>query len=97
MHRVAIEVVLASDSDAGYSVGTREFFDLYILVFAASVTRELRTPPAIIRSAAENRVDGVVSTESHVRKYGSIIDTEGRRLTQLLEHTLAVSEIGSSN
>jgi signal transduction histidine kinase len=56
--------------------------------FVAGVSHELRTPLAVIRSAAENLADGIVSEPRQVRKYGDVIASEGRRLTQMVEQIM---------
>jgi signal transduction histidine kinase len=56
--------------------------------FVAGVSHELRTPLAVIRSAGENLADGIVSDEKQVRKYGDVIASEGRRLTQMVEQIM---------
>jgi signal transduction histidine kinase len=56
--------------------------------FVAGVSHELRTPLAVIRSAAENLADGIVNDEKGVRKYGSLIAGEGRRLTAMVEQVM---------
>lgn len=56
--------------------------------FVAGVSHELRTPLTVIRSAAENLADGIVQDEQQVRKYGALIATEGRRLTQMVEQVM---------
>ncbi len=56
--------------------------------FVASLTHELRTPLAAIRSAGQNLSDGVVSDASRVRDYGDLIQREGRRLSGLIETAL---------
>lgn len=57
--------------------------------FVASVSHELRTPLAVICSAGENLADGVVTDASQVRRYGALVRTEGRRLTDMVERVLA--------
>src|SRR2546428_9733314 len=47
--------------------------------FVAAVSHELRTPLAVICSAGENLADGVVADGDQVKRYGSLIGTEGRR------------------
>jgi signal transduction histidine kinase len=59
--------------------------------FVASVTHELRTPLAVIRSAGENLADGVVADAPQVRRYGELVRDEGRRLTELVEEALALA------
>ena len=48
--------------------------------FVAAVSHELRTPLAVICSAGENLADGVVADAAQVKRYGALIETEGRRL-----------------
>ena len=57
--------------------------------FVAAVSHELRTPLAVICSAGENLADGVVDDRSQVRRYGSLIETEGRRLGDMVERVMA--------
>lgn len=57
--------------------------------FVATVSHELRTPLAVIRSAAQNLAAGVVDDPAHSRRYGALIDAEGRRLTEMVEEVLA--------
>jgi signal transduction histidine kinase len=56
--------------------------------FVAGVSHELRTPLAVIRSAAENLADGIVDDDKQVRRYGHLIASEGRRLTQMVEQVM---------
>jgi signal transduction histidine kinase len=65
------------------------------LEFVASVSHELRTPLAVIRSAGENLADGVVHEAQQVRKYGELVRTEGRRLTDMVEQILEFAGIES--
>ena len=57
--------------------------------FVAGVSHELRSPLAVISSAADNLADGLVRTEADARDYGSLLRTESRRLSTLVEHTLS--------
>jgi len=59
--------------------------------FVATVSHELRTPLTVIRSAAQNLSAGVVHDESQARRYGDLIETEGRRLTEMVEQVLEYS------
>lgn len=61
------------------------------MAFVAGVTHELRTPLAVIRSAAENLADGIVDDPAQARRYGTLIDAEGRRLSALVEQALALA------
>jgi signal transduction histidine kinase len=63
--------------------------------FVAGVSHELRTPLTVICSAADNLADGVVADDSRVRRYGSVIGAEGRRLTRILEQILRFAGIQS--
>src|SRR4029079_10880510 len=63
--------------------------------FVAAVSHELRTPLAVIRSAGENLADGVVRDDAQIRKYGDLVRTEGRRLTERVEQILEFSGIES--
>ena len=56
--------------------------------FVATVSHELRTPVAVIRSAAQNLSAGVVHDAEQAKRYGDLIDTEGRRLTDMVEQVL---------
>jgi two-component system sensor histidine kinase SenX3 len=56
--------------------------------FVATVSHELRTPLAVIRSAAQNLSAGVVPDPAQARRYGDLIETEGRRLTDMVEQVL---------
>jgi signal transduction histidine kinase len=58
------------------------------LDFVAAVTHELLTPLAAMRSAGQNLADGVVEDGARVRRYGRLIDDEGRRLTRMVGQVL---------
>ena len=61
------------------------------MAFVAGVTHELRTPLAVIRSAAENLADGVITDPTQARRYGTLIHEEGRRLSEVVEQALALA------
>src|SRR6185295_882519 len=63
--------------------------------FVASVSHELRTPLAVICSAGENLADGVVADAAQIKTYGSLIETEGRRLADMVERVMEFAGIGS--
>jgi two-component system, OmpR family, sensor histidine kinase SenX3 len=63
--------------------------------FVAAVSHELRTPLAVICSAGENLADGVVAETTQVRRYGSLIETEGRRLGDMVERVMAFAGMSS--
>ena len=56
--------------------------------FVATVSHELRTPLAVIRSAAQNLSAGVVGEPGQAKRYGELIENEGRRLTDMVEEVL---------
>lgn len=61
--------------------------------FVAGITHELRTPLAVIRSAAENIADGVVRDDGKLREYGSLIRRQGLALGDMVEQILDYAEI----
>jgi signal transduction histidine kinase len=61
--------------------------------FVTTVSHELRTPLAVIRSAAQNLSVGVVSEPAQTRRYGELIEDEGRRLTEMVEQILEYSRV----
>jgi signal transduction histidine kinase len=63
--------------------------------FVAAVSHELRTPLAVIRSAAENLADGVVADTSQIRRYGSLIRSEGIRLSDMVERVMEYAGINA--
>jgi signal transduction histidine kinase len=64
--------------------------------FVATVSHELRTPLAVIRSAAQNLAAGVVHEPAQARRYGDLIEQEGRRLTDMVEQVLAYAGVSDS-
>jgi signal transduction histidine kinase len=64
--------------------------------FVATVTHELRTPLAVIRSAAQNLKEGVVHDATQVAQYGRVIEAEGHRLTDMVEQVLELAGVASS-
>ncbi len=56
--------------------------------FVAGVSHELRTPLSVIRSAGENLADGKIADPAQVRRYGSLVESEGRRLSDLVDQVL---------
>jgi len=63
--------------------------------FVAGVSHELRTPVAVIRSAAENLSHGVVDSGERVKRYGQLLETEARRLGEMVERVLQYAGIES--
>ena len=56
--------------------------------FIAGVSHELRTPLSVIRTAAHNLGDGIVSNTKQVQRYGTLIREEAERLTGIVEQVL---------
>lgn len=65
------------------------------LDFVTGVSHELKTPLAAIRSAAQNLSDGVITDEDRVRQYGTLVDREGRRLSQMVNELLEMAGLHS--
>jgi signal transduction histidine kinase len=63
--------------------------------FVAAVSHELRTPLAVICSAGENLADGVVADGPQVKRYGTLIESEGRRLHDMVERVLEFAGVTS--
>ncbi len=63
--------------------------------FVSNVSHELRTPLASIRVFGEFMRLGRVTEQNKVREYGEYIETESRRLTQLINNILDFSRIES--
>ncbi|MCB1054502.1 MAG: HAMP domain-containing histidine kinase, partial [Acidobacteria bacterium] len=61
----------------------------------AGVTHELYTPLAALRSAGQNLADGVVREPEQVRRYGSLVEEEGRRLSTMVQRMLDLAGLGS--
>ena len=63
--------------------------------FVSNVSHELRTPLSSIRVFGEFMRRGRVESSEKVREYGTYIETESRRLTQLINNILDFSRIES--
>ena len=63
--------------------------------FVSNVSHELRTPLASIRVMAELLNLGRINQPDRVREYGAYIESEGRRLTQIINNILDFSRIES--
>jgi signal transduction histidine kinase len=61
--------------------------------FVAAVSHELRTPVSVIKAAAENLGDGLVTDPARVKQYGARIQTETRRLGDTVERVLLYAGI----
>lgn len=63
--------------------------------FVSNVSHELRTPLSSIRVFGEFMRRGRVEDQDKIREYGAYIETESRRLTQLINNILDFSRIES--
>jgi len=63
--------------------------------FVATVSHELRTPVAVMRSAAQNLSAGVVDS-ADARRYGDLIESEGQRLTGMVDQVLEFASLGAA-
>jgi signal transduction histidine kinase len=63
--------------------------------FVSNVSHELRTPVASIRVLAELLNMGRIKEPDRVREYGAYIESEGRRLTNVINNILDFSRIES--
>lgn len=83
-------LILLSASVAMIIISTRRAQRLarQQMEFVAGVSHEMRTPLAVICSAGENLADGVIDERRQVRRYGALIESEGRRLSAMIEQAL---------
>jgi signal transduction histidine kinase len=58
------------------------------LEFVAGISHELRTPVSAVCVASANLADGMIRGDEQVRQYGKMIQTEGRRLSEMIEQVL---------
>jgi signal transduction histidine kinase len=87
--------VLAASMVLIFSVARRaERLARLQMEFVAGVSHELCTPLAVINSAAENLVDGVVDNPTQVHEYGGMIREHGRRLESMLDEVLSFAAGG---
>ena len=63
--------------------------------FVAGVSHELRTPLSVIQSAGFNLARGVAGEAEKVQQYGTVIQTESRRLSDMVEQILSYAGIQS--
>jgi two-component system phosphate regulon sensor histidine kinase PhoR len=64
--------------------------------FIATVTHELKSPVAVIRSAADNLASGIIRDAEKTMRYGAAIREEGNRLTLMIDRLLAYARVGDS-
>jgi signal transduction histidine kinase len=58
------------------------------LEFIAGISHELRTPVSVVCMASANLADGMVRGDEQVQQYGAMLQTEGRRLSEMIEQVL---------
>jgi signal transduction histidine kinase len=64
--------------------------------FVTGVSHDLRTPLAVICSAADNLAEGVIDDSKHrVKEYGTLIRSEGRKLSSMVEQILQYASLKS--
>ncbi|MFN8007427.1 MAG: HAMP domain-containing sensor histidine kinase [Terriglobia bacterium] len=63
--------------------------------FVAGISHELRTPLSVIQSAGFNLARGVGIQPEKVHQYGMVIQSEGKRLSEMLEQILNYAGIQS--
>lgn len=63
--------------------------------FVLGVSHELRTPLTVLRVAADNLEKGLVVSGEQARDYGQVIGTHARRLSEMIEETLAFARVQS--
>ncbi|GAB1482210.1 hypothetical protein MASR2M78_10250 [Treponema sp.] len=65
--------------------------------FIASVTHELKTPIAVIRSAADNLASGIIKDAERTRCYGNTIRNESSRLSEMIDRLLLYARVGDGS
>ena len=63
--------------------------------FVAGVSHELRAPVSAISMLSRNQADGLVTGAERVRQYGELMHQQSRRLSEMVEQTLAYAGIHS--
>jgi len=63
--------------------------------FVAGVSHEFRTPLASIQSAGFNLASGVIQKSGRVQEYGALVQSEARRLTDMIEQVMSYAGIQS--
>ncbi|MGB9067871.1 MAG: HAMP domain-containing sensor histidine kinase [Candidatus Acidiferrales bacterium] len=61
--------------------------------FVTTVSHELRTPLTVISSAADNIVHGYVESKQQLAQYGTVIGTQARQLSGLVEQILLFAAV----
>jgi signal transduction histidine kinase len=81
-------LVIAAIVAIAYSAMRSQTFAQRQVDFVSSVSHEFRTPLAIIYSAGENLADGVASDRAQIERYGTLIKSEGKKLSAMVEQIL---------
>ena len=63
--------------------------------FIATVTHELKTPVAVIKSAADNLATGIITGADRARSYGELILGESNKLATMVDRLLVYSRLSS--
>ncbi|HUX42646.1 MAG TPA: HAMP domain-containing sensor histidine kinase [Rectinemataceae bacterium] len=87
---VATIIVLALSNRRALALAARQE------EFVASVTHELKTPLAVIGSAAANMADGIVKERESTVRYGTTIAAESRRLGAMIDKLLLYTRLGAT-
>ena len=64
--------------------------------FVASVSHELKTPIAVIKSASENLARGIITDGERLKSYGELLEAEADRLNRMVEGILFYSRLEGS-
>jgi signal transduction histidine kinase len=93
---IVLAVVLLSGIVLALRTASREMkLSMMKNDFVSNVSHELRTPLSSIRVFGEFMRRGRVIEQSKIREYGEYIESESRRLTQLINNILDFSRIES--
>jgi len=93
---IALAVVLISGLGLTLRTAARELkLSMMKNDFVSNVSHELRTPLSSIRVFGEFMRRGRVTEQDKIREYGEYIESESRRLTQLINNILDFSRIES--
>lgn len=92
---ISVIMILMGLTIAAFIASTRRAQQLaqQQMEFVASISHELRTPLTVICSAGDNLAGGVVKSESQVKRYGTLVRNEGRRLADMVEQILGYAGI----
>lgn len=80
-------ILIAVNLSGSQSLANRQ------LQFVAGISHELRTPLSVIRSAAQNLSDGIISSDEKSLSYGKLILNEADKLWEMIETTLSYAGV----